>query len=286
MNILITGNLGKVGQAVEESLLLAGHRVKGLSRATGVDITDQVRVEAAIVASKPEVVIHLAAVSHPIHQMPSSITQMFNTNVAGTFNVLEACVKAGTRRFVYMSSTGYYGLISGCWLKSPVFPLTETSPCGREGTRGVLDSYCQSKVMAEELCAYYGRRQMLDVVVLRSPPIRDRVEAFVEGMDWTDYNPTSYQWNVLFSINPLVNCVKAIKLCVICPTRFGYEVFNVANSWLPACVDSLMYLKTRFGSSYTDHRVYKDQALISSQKISSYLGFVAEDEKAQVKACQ
>lgn len=115
MAILITGGSGFVGSALTEHLLTAGHRVYSLSRhppeATdrliplAGDITEP---NLGLIEMKPlkniTRVYHLAGI-HTLRQEDKD-GSIWRTNVEGTRNVLEFCLKHDVPRF-YFTSTAY-----------------------------------------------------------------------------------------------------------------------------------------------------------------------------------
>jgi len=73
--------------------------------------------------------------------------------VDGTRNMLDAALKYGVRRFLYLSTAEVYG--------NPIGNVDEASPCRRTGKE-----YGDSKIRAEELCWEYNARG-LPVTIVR-----------------------------------------------------------------------------------------------------------------------
>ncbi|OBI53972.1 hypothetical protein A5707_00010 [Mycobacterium kyorinense] len=114
MKIAVTGASGVVGRGVVGRLLSQGHEVVGLARhrpeswpsaAAFVDgdIRDAATVRRALTGS--DIVAHCAWVTDPRadEQLAHEI------NLGGTANVLDASIRAGTRRIVFASSAYAYG---------------------------------------------------------------------------------------------------------------------------------------------------------------------------------
>ena len=78
----------------------------------------------------------------------------FETNALGTFNTLEAALRAGTERFVYLSSASVYG-------KPQRFPMDEQHP-----TRPFVP-YGASKLTGELCCLSFLETYGLPVVIAR-----------------------------------------------------------------------------------------------------------------------
>lgn len=284
MRILVTGHKGKIGKVVVDHL--TDHKVQGYDIVDGHSINDKEMLRYVFYWFKPEAVIHLAAIPHPIYDDPTSIKKFFYSNVEGTYNVLSISAEIGLKRFIYMSSTGYYGLVKTSRLINPVLPIDELSPSHREASSGPLDSYCISKVIGEDMCAYYGTNGTIgSMTVLRSAPAHTREEAFGKDFDWRKLDKESYQWNTLLTINPPINSAKAIKLLLEQKQPKGYHVYNLANRYAPISgIDMMHFIQDRLGGEYNNFRlgylpdIYDGESLICTKKIRS-IGFVAEDEQ-------
>jgi UDP-glucose 4-epimerase len=78
----------------------------------------------------------------------------FDVNIRGTFNVLEACVKAGVQRLVYSSSASVYGDVVE-------EPMTEDHPFNNKNFYGA------TKIAGEAMARAFHHRYGLNVVGLR-----------------------------------------------------------------------------------------------------------------------
>jgi len=113
MEILITGSSGQLGSTTVTHLKANGHNVYGIdvlpSPTTNelIDINNKDAVENALKGF--DAVIHTAAV-HGKHFELSYAREIFiQTNIVGTLNLLNACVKNGVKKFLYTSTTSIYG---------------------------------------------------------------------------------------------------------------------------------------------------------------------------------
>ena len=112
MAILVTGGSGFVGTALIEKLLEQGHKVYSLSRHPPIGSKNLFPVEGDITEADlgmGEVPQDIHAIHHVagIHQLgEDKDNSIWETNVTGTKNVLDFCIKNNIRR-LYFTSTAY-----------------------------------------------------------------------------------------------------------------------------------------------------------------------------------
>jgi len=99
-----------------------------------------------------DAVVHLAAM-WLLHCKDYPRTA-FDVNIAGTFNVLEACVNNGIERLVYSSSASVYG-------DAVELPMTESHPFNNRNFYGA------TKIAGEAMCRAFHDRFGLSYVGLR-----------------------------------------------------------------------------------------------------------------------
>src|SRR6266478_5671839 len=117
------------------------------------DICDAAAVEAAMRGC--DAVIHFAAESHVDRSIyePAPVIQ---TNVTGTFILLEAARKLSVSRFLHISTDEVYGDILPSVFADENFPLQPSSP------------YSASKASADLLVRSYVRTYKLPALITRS----------------------------------------------------------------------------------------------------------------------
>ncbi|KAB7765819.1 NAD-dependent epimerase/dehydratase family protein [Xanthomonas maliensis] len=155
---IVTGVDGFTGPYMAEELQRRGYRVHGLRRSggstadvTAVDLLDRPRLGEVVERIRPEIVVHLAGISHVAHQ---DISAIYQTNVVGTRNLLDALsqLKQAPSSVLIASSAHVYGPSSHTL-------LTEQSPMAP------FNDYAVSKVAAEYVAQLYMDR--LPIVLTR-----------------------------------------------------------------------------------------------------------------------
>ncbi|MGC1480537.1 MAG: NAD-dependent epimerase/dehydratase family protein [Chthoniobacterales bacterium] len=175
MKILVTGGAGFIGSHVSRRLLADGHSVTVLDnfnefydpeikRANVASLGDVELLEADIVdfglmlgifeKGKFDKVVHLAARAgvRPSIENPRAY---IDTNVTGTYNLLEAARATDVQKFVFASSSSVYGL-------AKTVPFSEDLPLPQ-----TLSPYAATKLSGEHLCGNFANLFGLPVVCLR-----------------------------------------------------------------------------------------------------------------------
>jgi UDP-glucose 4-epimerase len=170
MKVLVTGGAGFIGSHLSRELWRQGHDVTVIDSLVGgrketiADLLDQERFsfhQADIRDAQTitplfegiDWVFHLAGLADivPSIERPRAY---YETNVSGTFNVLEAARAAGIKRFVYAASSSCYGL-------AEQYPTPETA------TIQPQYPYALTKYLGEELVLHWAQLYALPAVSLR-----------------------------------------------------------------------------------------------------------------------
>jgi nucleoside-diphosphate-sugar epimerase len=150
MKIHITGGKGFLAHWIVP-LLRQTHEVFVTDR-DSMDVTDYGAVLGRFTDERPDLVIHLAALcgAQPSRDDPPGF---FLVNAQGAVNVMEACRRAGIKRFMLFSSMTVFG--------SGDEPRSETSPFAPR------HPYAVSKVAAEYAALNYCQTWGIRTLVLR-----------------------------------------------------------------------------------------------------------------------
>ena len=220
MKILVTGGNGKIGSlAVAE--LEAQHEIVIYDIKNGDNILDMDNLRDKM--RKVDVVVHLAAIPHPNSQ---PFRDFFEINVRGTVNVAEAAHDAKVKRMIYASSTAYYGCDTYDKQYPDYLPLDEFHPNMAQGrTSGGIKHYPFSKVMAEQVLAYYGTNRMMETVVLRFAPANNKERQYPKRFDWRSVPYIDYRRGCFWANCETTKCAEAVRLraCKLGRTIF-YEL--------------------------------------------------------------
>jgi nucleoside-diphosphate-sugar epimerase len=167
------GGTGRIGRFVLQQLEGAGYEYKVLCRKMTPDIdetkfikgdiTDYSVVESATKGVDAIVLLAAYAWDYPaVYSNPPGYAQMWNVNLTGPFNVLEASVKNNVSKLVYASSACAVGFMT--WGNSheiEYFPVDEKHPCRPYSLYGA------GKLMIEQLCFMYTKKFGIKTICLR-----------------------------------------------------------------------------------------------------------------------
>ncbi len=178
MRCLITGTAGFVGFHVAKRLLQQGHEVTGIDGMTPyydvklkedrhalleqlgrfrthhcmLEDADKLRTIAE--QSAPELVIHLAAQAGVRYSLENPRAYV-DSNIVGSFNILEICRELRPRHLMIASTSSVYGA-------STDFPLAETDRSDRP-----LTPYAASKKSVEAIAHCYAHLWDMPITVFR-----------------------------------------------------------------------------------------------------------------------
>ena len=178
MRCFVTGASGFVGANLAHELVARGHEVRALLRPEsdrrGIkglafepvsgDVSDAQRLAKAMRGC--DWCFHVAA---SYHLWLRDYRPMYEANVVGTRNVIEAAMSAGCSRIVYTSTVGCMGL--PCPSDKIIVPTDETAATSEER---MTNHYKRSKWQAERVALELAGKGAPVVVVNPSAPVGPR----------------------------------------------------------------------------------------------------------------
>ena len=167
MRYLITGGAGFIGSHLCETLIKKGNSITVLDnlstgRLENIKHLKQIKFIRCDLA-KPgkwgkkfkniDCVFHLAALADivPSIKFPK---KYYESNVNGTFNVMEACKKFKVKKLIYTASSSCYGI-------PKKYPTDENEKIDPQYP------YALTKYLGEQLCFHWGKLFKIDIVSLR-----------------------------------------------------------------------------------------------------------------------
>lgn len=168
MNILVTGGAGFIGSHLVEQLIKKKHKVIVIDNLSTGRIENLKKIKKKIkffnfdlskhgkwtnILKNIDVVFHLAALADivPSIQDPD---KYFKSNVVGTKNLIEACIKNRVKKIIYSASSSCYGI-------PKKYPTSENE---------IIDAkypYALTKRIAEEILLHYGEVYKIKIISLR-----------------------------------------------------------------------------------------------------------------------
>ena len=165
--VLVTGANGFVGANLTRSLLLSGHKVHIICRPESnfwrlEGVRDDLEIHDALLTSsesmqilvkkvKPDWIFHLAA--HGAYSWQNDLERILSTNVLGTVNLLNACVRTSCEAFIAAGSSSEYGYKD----HAPV-EIERIDP---------NSEYAVAKAAATHFCKLYAQKHNVPTAVLR-----------------------------------------------------------------------------------------------------------------------
>lgn len=164
--VLVTGASGFVGANLGRRLVAEGHDVHLVLRSQHstwrlagnedvavhqADLRDAASVRRALRDIKPDWIFHLAA--HGAYSSQTNLREMVESNLAGTINLVEACLESGFESFVNTGSSSEYGLKDGAPAETE--QLEPNSP------------YAVTKAAATMYCRFAARKHGARIRTLR-----------------------------------------------------------------------------------------------------------------------
>ena len=271
MRLAVTGSSGKLGRSVVAGLREAGHEVLGFDlhgeRGPGflsIDLTNYGDVVDAFTGvddrhSGFDAVVHLAAIPAPGLQADAAT---FHNNMLATYNVFQACRRAGIQRIVYASSETVLGLPFD--EDPPYIPVDEEYDARPEST------YSLVKHLEEHMAIQLTRWDpTLSITALRFSNVMDP-EDYAEFPSF-DTDPLLRKWNLWGYIDGRDGAQAVLR--ALENAQDGFDRFIIAASDTVMTRSSASLAAEVFPNVEVIREVGEHETLLSIDKARRLLGF-------------
>ncbi|MEW6604670.1 MAG: SDR family NAD(P)-dependent oxidoreductase [Thermoproteota archaeon] len=286
---LVTGGMGFIGSHIVDELIargietyvidnlstgtlenLAQHRGSRLLHFMAGDVRE---VEALLEDTSIDVVFHEAAIA----SVPKSVSHpmlVHDVNVNLTLQLLNYCVKAGVKRFIFASSAAVYGILESEASEDMVCRPNSPYGAGKLAVENYLHAYRRTYGLETVMLRYfnvYGRRQRYSdysgvITVFINKLLRgERPTIFGDGLQVRDFVHVE-------------DIVQANMLAMESANAVG-EMFNVASGRATSILDLVQIIKELVGAADIDHQFAPPRlgdmkfGLASIDKIRAILGY-------------
>lgn len=237
----------------------------------------------AVAHAKADVILHIAGVPFPSEVIPSAgykwqrtpnEDDTFQSNVAGTYYILEAAARLGVKKVILAGSffaTGIGNRISGTAWPVDKVPITEDYDCCPE------DSYSHSKLLNESQLKAYSDAYGIKTVSFRlqgisypyrphkSPieiPVMEKCkDGFHEGHTWQYVDAR--------------DVANAMRLAIEKDLDNGFEAFNIVTDkrYSESTADFAKSHWPTIADMCTELKGPEDRGLFSDKKLRDMLGY-------------
>jgi nucleoside-diphosphate-sugar epimerase len=278
MKVVVTGSRGKVGRAAAQALVDAGHDVLGVDLVRPVfdagvvvpgryqmaDLTDAGSAYAVVAGA--DAVVHTAAIPQPTGNPPHVVLQ---TNLMSTFNLVEAAVRFGLRRFVNVSSES---IVGNFFPERPFLP--DYLPMDEEHPLKPQDPYALSKLFGEQLMDAAVRRSDLRAISIRPSTVHNE-DNYESNLGKQVRDPSNLSAN-FWSYIDADDLADALVLAVESDLP-GHEVFYIAAADNAGGHDFAAMLHRYYGDQVELRPLDRvDASGISTEKARRLLGWTAK----------
>lgn len=293
---LVTGGAGFIGSHIVDELIARGietHVIDNLSTGTldnlaqhhGNDLLhfmagDAREAAALLQDTSIDVVFHEAAIA----SVPKSVSHpmlVHDVNVNMTLHLLNYCVKAGVKRFVFASSAAVYGILESKATEDMACRPNSPYGAGKLAVEDYLHAYRRTYGLETVMLRYfnvYGRRQRYSdysgviTVFINKLLEGERPTIFGDGLQVRDFVHVE-------------DIVQANMLAMESASAAG-EMFNVASGKATSILELVQIVKGLVGATGIDHQFAAARTgdmklgLASIDKIRAVLGY---DSKVQMQ---
>lgn len=203
----------------------------------------------------------------------------FEVNIAGTFNVLEACVRNKIKKLIWSSSASVYG-------DAVEIPMTESHPYNNKNFYGA------TKIAGEAMCTAFNDRYGLSVIGLRYMnvygPHQDQTAAYtgvipimLNKIDANEQPIINGDGSQAYDFIYVEDVARANVCALTSPVEFGYyNVGTEVQTSIKELCDTILRLKNSDlvvqykPYSEDDARALVQNRIGSKAKAETELGFI------------
>jgi len=279
MKVVVTGGAGRIGRYIVDELKKFHHNITVFDIVRPEDKSidfikgDMLKINDCKKAFKgKEIVIHLAALQNAVKGNPPQ--KLFNTNIAGVFNVHQAAADLGIKKVVHASSDCSYGFCNPKQLFLPSYlPLDEDHP------QKPQDAYGLSKKVGEEIAASFTRRYNMETVAIRIfsawfPDTPEFPHAYLKiPLIEIKEKPETYKMG-FWSYTDVRDVAQVFRLTVDAKGLKKNEVFCISAENNVTNIDTLRLVKKYLSDKILFNKEIKGkQSLVDWSKAKNLLGY-------------
>jgi UDP-glucose 4-epimerase len=184
MKVLVTGISGKLGRLVGLELLRRGYRVAGIDRRPWPHGPEDIEVHQADIRKRPaedvfrtyrpDAAIHMATVTHLVHQSPDRM----RVNLHGTRAFIRHCHAYGVKQAIFAGRHTYYGAAAD----SPLYHTEDEPPISAHAFPELADLVAADLYAASALWRYPEiSTAVLRIVYTLGPSRHGTLAAYLSG---------------------------------------------------------------------------------------------------------
>jgi len=256
MKIAITGSTGFLGIHLCKRLIKEGHSVVGIGRNEEIgeklnqfgvnfinaDLTSSIKIHGAI--KDVDQVIHSGALSSPWGKRKD----FYDTNVNGTKNVINACIKNNVKRIIHVSTPSVY------FNFKDRYNIKETDPVASDPP----SQYTKTKLEAEHI-VMEAAQTGLEVIILRprglfGPGDTAIIPRLLKAKEKGKL-PIIGNGNNIVDLTYIDNAVEAVYKSVIANKDATGQIYNITNGEPVKLWDFINKLFIKSGKSPIENKV-------------------------------
>lgn len=281
MKIVVTGSSGKLAQYLvpkltnKHEVVLYDKQPPKQSHAHFIlgEVTNMDKLIKTF--NGADAVIHLAALRSRYNHLPMKVME---TNVVGTFSVLEAAHNQGVKKLIFSSSDAVLGIAQSQHDIEPEYlPIDEKHPLKPQ------DPYGISKTLGEEMCRFYATGYDMNIIALRFSNI------FCPGDEQkylNDARDPSVRRKSLWAWVHVEDAVQAI-MSSLASNLQGFEVFHIAADDVCLSNPDVPYLlSTYFPEIPIKRSLSNQESLIDCRKANYRIDFKVRKRFEKIMALQ